>query len=262
MRVNEFMSEGVADSIRTSMYRNLGIGGDTANELAAKQNFVNRFKQQVKLNQQAGKAAGGFGTNELQQMVDSYLSQYGWVANESDRNILSTFIQKNDIDALANQMYMVGSKQMRDPRSGAVIDPSKLSASGPVTPTTPELSSATQQIIKQVNKFSGSGSLDDLEQITKHAMQKLYKLNPSSYQRLYKEIMSGKTKKQTPQDTTNVPAVQAPKEPPSFAAKRAQAAKTAQQSMTPKSASTSGGTDYAAKRAAAAEKARAAMVPK
>jgi hypothetical protein len=186
MRFDEIIAEGISDSIRSSMYRNLGIGGTEAGEIAAKQNFIDRFKQQIKLNQQSGKAAGGFGTDDLQQMVDSYLSQYGWVANEKDRLAISKYIETNNIDALSNQMYLVGSKQFRDPKTGSVINPAKTQDKGQ-----PVLNNVATGIITQLKKLSGEESLDDLEQITKHAMQRLYKLNPSSYQQLYKEITSG-----------------------------------------------------------------------
>lgn len=227
MRLKEFVTEGITDNIRANMYRNLGIGGEAGNEIAAKQNFIDRFKQQVKLNQKAGAKSGGFSTEDLQQMVDSYLSQYGWVANEKDRVAISKFIETNNIDSLANQMYLVGSKQMRDPKSGSVIDPSKLSSKQ--NTTEPELSNASQAIVTQLNKLSGSDSLDDLEQITKNAMQRLHKLSPSSYQKLYKEIMTGKSS--TPTNSFTPPAKGSPEY---FAAKRSLAAQKAQATMTPK----------------------------
>jgi hypothetical protein len=230
MRVNEFVSEGIADSIRGSMYRNLGIGGVEGNEIAAKNNFVNRFKQQIKLNQKAGQKAGGFSSADLQQMVDSYLSQYGWVANSQDRVAISKFIEAGDMDALANQMYLVGSKQMRDPKTGASIDPSKLggnqTGSG-AAPDAPQLSSTTQSIVSQLSKMTGKESLDDLEQITKQAMQRLYKMSPARYQKLYKEIMTGQSSK----PTMTVPAKGSPED---FAARRSLAAQKAQSMMVPK----------------------------
>ena len=230
MRLKEFVSEGISDNIRTNMYRNLGIGGAEGNEVAAKQNFINRFKQQVKLNQKAGAKAGGFGASDLQQMVDSYLSQYGWVANEKDRVTISKFIETGNIDGLANQMYLVGSKQMRDPKTGSAIDPSKLG--GQQGAQQPALSNTSQAIVSQLSKLSGSDSLDDLEQITKNAMQRLYKLSPSSYQKLYKEIMTGKTSKPTtPSTNFQQPAKGSPEY---FAAKRSLAAQKAQSTMTPK----------------------------
>ena len=230
MRLKEFVTEGISDNIRANMYRNLGIGGVEGNEIAAKQNFIDRFKQQVKLNQKAGAKAGGFDASDLQQMVDSYLSQYGWVANEKDRVAISKFIETGNIDGLANQMYLVGSKQMRDPKTGSAIDPSKLG--GQQGTGQPSLSNTSQAIVTQLNKLSGSDSLDDLEQITKNAMQRLYKLSPSSYQKLYKEIMTGKTSTPT---TTSMNVQQPAKGSPEyFAAKRSLAAQKAQSTMTPK----------------------------
>lgn len=234
MRLKEFVTEGIADAVRGSMYRNLGIGGAGGNEIAAKQNFINKFKQQVKLNQKAGAKAGGFDTSDLQQMVDGYLSQYGWVANEKDRVAISKFIESGNIDGLANQMYLVGSKQMRDPKTGSAIDPSKLGGQqgNQQAPGQPALSNTSQAIVSQLNKLSGSDSLDDLEQITKNAMQRLYKLSPSSYQKLYKEIMTGKTSTQTtPSMNVQPPAKGSPEY---FAAKRSLAAQKAQSTMTPK----------------------------
>ena len=227
MRLKEFVTEGIADAVRGSMYRNLGIGGAEGNEIAAKQSFINKFKQQVKLNQRAGAKAGGFTASDLQQMVDGYLSQYGWVANQKDRVAISKFIESNNIDALANQMYLIGSKQMRDPETGSAIDPSKLG--GQQSSAQPALSNTSQAIVTQLNKLTGSDSLDDLEQITKNAMQRLYKLSPSSYQKLYKEIMTGKTS--TPSMNVQPPAKGSPEY---FAAKRSLAAQKAQSTMTPK----------------------------
>jgi len=230
MRLKEFVTEGRADAVRGSMYRNLGIGGVEGNEIAAKQSFINKFKQQVKLNQRAGAKAGGFSASDLQQMVDGYLSQYGWVANQKDRDAISKFIEGNNIDALANQMYLIGSKQMRDPNTGSAINPSKLGSQQ--SSAQPELSNTSQAIVAQLNKLSGSDSLDDLEQITKNAMQRLYKLSPSSYQKLYKEIMTGKSS--TPATPTMNVQPPAKGSPEYFAAKRSLAAQKAQSTMTPK----------------------------
>jgi hypothetical protein len=234
MRLKELVFEGITDNIRGSMYRNLGIGGEAGNELAAKQNFISRFKQQVKLNQKTT----GFDSSDLQQMVDSYLSQYGWVANQKDRLAISNFIQNNDIDSLANQMYLVGNKQLRDPSTGSAIDPSKLSGSKQTNTTqyasTTGLNNTTKTIISQPTKLTGSSNLDDLEQITKHAMQQLYKMSPSSYQKLYKEIVSGATKAST--DATQAPTMSFPAKgtPEYFAAKRSLATQKARSTMVPK----------------------------
>lgn len=238
MRVNEFTAERITDNIRGSLYRNLGIGGAEGNEIAAKNNFINRFKHQIKLNQEAGKKAGGFSSADLQQMVDSYLSQYGWVANSQDRTAISKFIETGDIDSLANQMYLVGSKQMRDPKTGSVIDPSKLGSAANQTDAQgtqqPELSNLTQTIIGQLNKLSGSSNLDDLEQITKHAMQRLYKMSPSSYQKLYKEIMTGQTKSTPAAQPSPGFKIPAKGTPEYFDAKRSLAAQKARATMVPK----------------------------
>lgn len=198
MKLKEVILElGTADQIRTSMYRNLGIGGAEGNELAAKDNFLKRFKQQVKLNQQS---AGKY--FDLPELVTSYLSQYGWVANAQDQERLQDMAKGGNIDELANYMYYLGSKQIRNPKTGAVLGggssiPSGQAgaAGGQQMPLAdqPVLSPPTQQTIKQIAKLTGKENYDDLEQIAKNSMRQLYKQNPARYTELYKEIMTGKS---------------------------------------------------------------------
>lgn len=194
MKLKEVILEfGPVDQIRTSMYRNLGIGGPDANELAAKDNFLKRFKQQVKLNQQS---AGKY--FNLPELANAYLSQYGWVANPQDQARINDMAERGDINELANYMYYMGSKQVRNPKTGSVIGgmqggQASAGQQGAGAEEQPQLSQPTQQTIKQISKLTGKDNYDDLEQIAKNAMRQLYKQNPARYTELYKEIMTGKS---------------------------------------------------------------------
>lgn len=220
MKANEFIVEySPVDQIRTSMYRNLGMGGDAANEIAGRENFVNRFIQQVKQNQ---KASGKSGMPlDVDKMVRSYLGQYGWVADEQQQAQLSKLanavanergimggsaLYSPNLKKLANAMYTVGSQQLRDPKSGLAMGGN--GAQGAGQPGAPggkpavaaaaapeELSPATEQVIQKITKLIGPENHDDLERIAKTAMQVLWRQNPKAYTDLYREIMSGTTKK-------------------------------------------------------------------
>lgn len=216
-QLNEF-----GDQIRTSMYRNLGIGGDAANEIAAKKNFVDRFTQQVKQNQKAA-SKSGLPLN-MDKLIKSYLGQYGWSADAEQQTQLKQLadaVSKEtgmmggsafyspELTKLANAMYMIGSQQIRDPRTGQSLGggaglqgggPGGASAGDSAGATDdgkpePELSVTTQQIIAKIQKLVGKDNLDDLTSIAKYAMQVLYKQSPQTYTDLYKEIMTGETKK-------------------------------------------------------------------
>lgn len=230
-----------SDAVKTGLYRNLGVGGVQGEELAIKDNFVKRFEQQFKNNVAAAKAAGQ-GQIDTNQMVDSYLATYGWVANPQDKEVLKTLADQaskrpGDVTKLANYMYTVGSKQMRDP-SGRVMPqmpkgaaPAGTAQAGaaqaggappaagtPQSPAEiraqkqaaaagaaqaqmaggqeqPDLSSVSNQIVKQINTLKGQGNFDDLKTISKSAMQALYKQSPSEYAKLYKEVMRGRRRK-------------------------------------------------------------------
>lgn len=220
-----------SDAVKTGLYRNLGVGGVQGEELAIKDNFVKRFEQQFKNNVAAAKAAGQ-GQIDTNQMVDSYLATYGWVANPQDKEVLKTLADQaskrpGDVTKLANYMYTVGSKQMRDPsgrvmpqmpqgtaqaggappaagtpQSPAEIRAQKQAAAAGVAQTQmaggqeqPDLSSVSSQIVKQINTLKGQGNFDDLKTISKSAMQALYKQSPSEYAKLYKEVMRGRRRK-------------------------------------------------------------------
>jgi hypothetical protein len=207
------------------MYRNLGIGGDAANEVAAKQNFVDRFMQQVKQNQKASATSGM--PLDVNQMVQSYLGQYGWVVSPAQQAKLSQMadavggerglmggasMYAPKLKQLANAMYMIGSQQLRDPKTGLTIQGAGGQGGGSAggqasAAAEPEqLSPATEQIVQRIQKLLGSENNDDLEIIAKTAMQVLYKQNPTAYTELYKEIMTGETKKKarSPEDIRKV----------------------------------------------------------
>lgn len=193
------------DAVKTGLYRNFGVGGVKGEELAVKDNFIKRFEQQFKNNLSAARAAGQ-GQIDTNQMVDSYLATYGWVANPQDKQILKTLADQaskrpGDVTKLANYMYTVGSKQMRDP-SGRVMPQmpqgtaqAGTAQAGAAGEEQPDLSSVSNQIVKQINTLKGQGNFDDLKTISKSAMQALYKQSPSEYAKLYKEVMRGRRRK-------------------------------------------------------------------
>lgn len=217
MKANEFIVEfSPSDQIRKSMYRNLGIGGDGANEIAARDNFVNRFVQQVKQNQKSSAKSGM--PLDVDKIVRSYLGQHGWVADTEQQAQLSKLasavsnekgvmggaaMYSPNLKKLANAMYVIGSQQLRDPKTGLAMGGNGATgqagaagqAGGQAAQAPEQLSTATAQIVDKIQKLVGPENNDDLERIAKTAMQVLWKQNPTAYTDLYKEIMTGSTKK-------------------------------------------------------------------
>lgn len=192
--INEFGIGDVSNAARASMYRNLGIGGDAANEIAAQQSFVKRFTQQLKLSNQSKTAS-------IPNMITAYMAQHNWVANAEQSKMLQDLAaqaQRNPkmYTQLAKEMWQVGQEQIRD-QNGMVqgqgqgqqsADPSKLNLDGKPEAIDP----GTKQIIAAISKLRGKHQINDLTKIAKKAMQMLYKLDPTAYKKLYQQIMSGK----------------------------------------------------------------------
>lgn len=250
MKANEFIVEfSPIDQIRTSMYRNLGIGGDAANEIAGRDNFVNRFVQQVKQNQKSSAKSGM--PFDVDKMVRSYLGQYGWVADPEQQEQLSKLaaavskekgvmggaaMYSPNLKKLANAMYMIGSQQLRDPKTGLAVGgkgaagqagaAGSVQAGGQAAQAPEQLSTATEQIVDKIQKLLGPENNDDLERIAKTAMQVLWKQNPTAYTDLYKEIMTGSTKKKV--DPNQLAANRVAKQKAAAAAANASAVPKAQ----------------------------------
>ncbi len=197
MKLNEVMVEGIGDAIRTGMYKATGLGGTGAKNIAVRSNFVNNFKQQMKLNQQSAQRSGM--PLDMNAFVDSYLAKYKWQASPEQKAQLTKI---TDPDKLANAMYVVGSQQVRDQR-GSAIGGSTAGVKGkagqynqPTTSATlsPEddgLSISSQQLMQAVNKLNGKDNADDLRAIIKTGLRKLYGIDRVDYAKLAKEIMTG-----------------------------------------------------------------------
>lgn len=190
--INEFGIGDVSNAARASMYRNLGIGGEAGNEIAAQKNFVNRFTQQLKLSNQSKTAS-------IPNMITAYMAQHNWVASPEQSKMLQDLAvqaQQNPkmYTQLAKEMWQVGQEQIRD-QNGIVqgqgqqgVDASKLNLDGQPEAIDP----STKQIITAISKLKGKHQINDLTKIAKKSMQMLYKLDPNAYKKLYQQIMTGK----------------------------------------------------------------------
>jgi replication initiation and membrane attachment protein DnaB len=198
MKLNEFiLKESFADSIRTSLFRNFGVGGEAGQELAARDIFIKRVVQQFKNSISSAKMAGDNNPN-VSDMVTSYLNKYQWQTTTKDKQMLASLsseAQTNQaaLTKLANYLYVIGNNQPKagrdsQDRTEPTMEPSNSaqatgSSQDKIAPT-------TQTIIQTINKLTGPNYFDDLQQIAKVAMSALYKQNPTEYTKLYKEITS------------------------------------------------------------------------
>lgn len=197
MKLNEIIVENffsdTANALRTGLYKATGLGGTKANEIAFQQQFLKTFNQQAKLAiQSAAKAGVTPSEKEFEKIANNYMSKYKWQA-DSDQiaqlknlsKLVATEPSNTNINKLGNYLYYIGrqqqpqqSQQRQEPTLGGETN----------------LGSSSKVIIQQIEKLTGSGNYDDLEQIAKSAMQLLYKQNPASYTKLYKEIISAGNK--------------------------------------------------------------------
>lgn len=217
MKLKEVIVE--YDESNVPLYRRIGIDTPARNAAEAKKTFINRFLEYIKQNKASIKAAG-MGSPDIERMAQTYLTKYNWHADPEQQEIikkLSDEALKSNSGAvkLANYMYSVGSQQFINPRTGVAMgDPSaggrggagggggRGGAGGAGGQTTPDvrLEPNSVQAINLINKMSSADYVDDLAQVTKTAMGKLYKLNPQKYKELYQEVLTGKTQK-TPDQT-------------------------------------------------------------
>ena len=189
MKLNEvIVTESFGDTMSKLGYLSglTGTGGAGKN-LVARDNLINSFSRQYSMYLQAA----GENANPA-QFVSNYFSKNGWV---SDRNQTKAAIEKsaNNPKALGTYVYSVAINQ-----PGGKADQGGMGGAFPGIPNGQKLSVATTQVIDKIQKLRGPENLDDLAKIAKVAMQVLYKQNPTKYTELYKEIMSGQTKKATP----------------------------------------------------------------
>ena len=191
----EYSLGDLGNSVKGSMYSNLGIGGADANEIVAQKNFIKRFVKQIELSKKSK-------VTNIPQMVTSYLTQYGWTTTPEQEKELQGLAATAGTDSraakqLAIDMWQIGQQQMRDPRTGATIGANAGKAAGTTQPAMgldgkpEELDSTTQQVLRLVNRMNNKDHLDDLHRIILTAMQVLYGANPAQYAQLYKDIVAG-----------------------------------------------------------------------
>jgi len=216
MKLKEVIVE--YDESNVPLYRRIGIDTPARNAAEAKKTFINRFLEYIKQNKASIKAAG-MGAPDIERMAQTYLTKYNWHADPeqqaiikklSDEALRGNWYDNSGAVKLANYMYSVGSQQFINPRTGVAMgDPSAGGAGGSGGrggaggaggaggQTTPDvrLEPNSVQAIKLIDKMSSKDYVDDLSQVTKIAMAKLYKLDPQKYKDLYQEVMTGQTKK-------------------------------------------------------------------
>lgn len=200
MKLNEIIVEnkvinelGLLDKVGANMYTGLGVGGGAGLAKAAKKKFIDYFKQQLK---QLGPSIKK--QDALPRFVNSYMKRYGVsdeaMQNPEFQNLISQagkekssmFSGSPALDKLLDNMYLLATTVVHQPSQGRQAV------------STQQLTPLTNQIVGIIGKMKGSSNLDDLETVAKTAMQMLYKQNPSKYNELYKEIVSGSAKKEEP----------------------------------------------------------------
>lgn len=229
MKLNEVIVENAfTDALKYGLYKTTGLGGVSANEIAFRKQFLQKFKQQAQLGLRSARASGSnANSNEVEKIANNFLNQYRWSPDadqEAKLKELSALVAQDpsgsSIDKLGNYLYFIGRQQ--NASKGMRVEPN-LGSGGSQGSNRgrpePELGSAGQQIIKQVEKLTGPQNFDDLETVAKFAMQLLYKQNPGRYTELYKEITSGATKK-SPDDDDNPNLVRGYNESKSFKSKK------------------------------------------
>jgi hypothetical protein len=227
MRANEFINEGVFDSIKNAgrtannklsamanspagqaagntlsrvgdwakakAYTGLGIGGAGGAGAAARQSFLNKFTSDYKRYMLSAKT-GGMASPSMEDYVNTYIKKYGWTATPAQvQSIISG--SAGDISKLANNMFALASDQSYDEfgriggRGGAKY--SAASASTGVDADSDEgvVSPQGQKIVKQVGMMREPR---DLTVTAKAAMNRLNKVDPNSYKELRQEVATGK----------------------------------------------------------------------
>jgi len=134
--------------------------------------------------------------------VTGIIKKYGFniddYTNEIDtviKSLVSGNFNRTSVNQYANLMQMIGSQQARD-SSGRVIS-TNTTPNTPTNTSTTTTNNATMQVVKSMSNLKNP---NDLNKIAKVALNKLYKLDPTNYASLVKQITSGSTK-QTQQPT-------------------------------------------------------------
>jgi len=163
--------------------------------------FLKNFVQEYNTIAKSAKASG-MQMPDMKTYVTDYLEQQGWSADEPTIDKI-TSSSGNDINKVANAMYMIGMRQKRN-KNGQVqqrrVEPTMgqgaagggISHSNEPTMGAPAMSSSVKQIISAITRMSSETDEAGLEEIAKAAMQKLYKLSKSEYAELRQEILTGK----------------------------------------------------------------------
>jgi hypothetical protein len=165
----------------------------------AKNNFISNFKQQLKLNKKAGDK-----TDVIGRLANSYMKKYGVSDAAINNKQFQDLVQKAGsetgfltpaLNQLIDQMYLLASTTVQSTNAQPSFGGASTTGTTKPTGGAEQLNPTTKQIVNSIKKYNGVGNLDDLARIAKTAMQVLYKQDPTRYTDLYKEIMSGQTKK-------------------------------------------------------------------
>ena len=213
---NQINEIGPMDNFRAGIYNNLGIGGGAGNAAAHKKYFTDNFKKQLQLNTSKNTSK----PEAVERIANSFMKKYGVSDSAVQNPEFQELVQKAGsekgffspaLNQLIDKMYLLASTtvQQDQPRQG-FNTPTQGPASGPQAPqqtAQPEqLSGTTQQVIQSIRKLTGKENLDDLARVVKTAMQTLYRQSPEKYNQLYKEVVTGKSKTNTPTTTSNAGA--------------------------------------------------------
>lgn len=198
MKLDEvILSEGIWDSTK-AMASKAGYaltGQGQGGELAVKDNFVKGFTSWLNANSKSAVASGH--PVDLKTLVNAYLKKNHWNIpgpewEKSVTNLTSAGYTSANAVKLGNLIYQIASAQQGTAPDGSAGGGTNTQTTAPAEKLTP----MTVQVINVIKKLQGKENLDDLAKIAKVAMSVLYKQNPEKYTALYKEIMSGSTKKQ------------------------------------------------------------------
>jgi hypothetical protein len=190
---------GITDRARAFAYKNLGgMGKDKGLGAATRQTFINRFVGEYNRYMMSAKK-GGMTPPSTEQYVRDYINRNGWTASEPEiEEIVSG--ADNNVNKLANSMFVLASKQSYDKRGGilnrnqANTQQDTPKKTGGMSPTASgddvQLNPVSDKIIKNIDHMLGGSNADDLEKIAVAAMNKLNAINPAKYSALRKQIMN------------------------------------------------------------------------
>lgn len=223
MRANEFISEGVLDSMKSAggnvrgkmsamansptgqavgdtlskvgdwakakAYTNLGgLGGASGLGAATRQSFLDKFTSDYKRYMMSAKQ-GGMTPPSMENYVRNYIKKFGWTATEPQiADIVAG--AAGDVGKLSNSMYALAQDQSYDGQ-GRILSRSRI-GSGLGTDADSDEGSTSAQGNKLVTATTNLRSSKDLTMVAKAAMNKLNTVSPQRYSELRKEVQSGK----------------------------------------------------------------------